>query len=95
MPIMLLSSPIPRGGSETRPVVSGRPETIKVFRGTNRIAASNYFLGEFQIDGFEKGADESRVSIGFNLTAQQRLFLYATDEGGLRRLDVHRVNATK
>ncbi len=95
MPIMLLSSPIPRGGSETRSVVSGRPGTIKVFRGTNRIAASNFFLGEFQVDGFEKGAEESRVNIGFNLTAQQRLFLYATDEKGLKRLAVHRVNGTK
>jgi hypothetical protein len=94
MPVMLLSSPFPRGGSETRTLGSGWPETIKIYRGTSQIAASNHFLGEFQVAGFGKDAEKSSVDVGFTLTAQQQLFLYASGERGNKQYNVRRVDAS-
>lgn len=91
---MLLTSPLPRGASGTRSIGSGWSETVKVYRGTNRVAASNQFLGEFEVSGFASGEEKSRVQIGFNLNAQRELFLYASDERGMKQYNVRLVGAS-
>lgn len=93
LPVMLLSSPLPRGANERRSFASGNPQTIKIYRGTSSIAASNLFLGEFMVAGFDTEEERIRVSIGFNLTEKEQLLLYAIDEHGTKQYEVHRVDS--
>lgn len=93
-PVMLLTSPLPRGASQTRPLGLGWPEMVKIYRGTNQVAASNHFLGEFQVVAVASEEEKSKLEIGFELSAQKDLFVNATDETGGKRYEVRRVGAS-
>ena len=78
-PMLFLDWPPPGWGFEnlTFDLKAGLPE-IKVYRGTNELAASNQFLGRFQITGYAK-KQPLDVMVLFELSEKKQLFMIARD----------------
>ena len=57
---------------------AGLPE-IKVYRGTNDIAAGNHFLGRFQVVGYSNSKQSLDVTLLFELSGKKQLFAIARD----------------
>ena len=54
-----------------------KPPRIKIFRGTNDIAAENYFLGEFEIANYGKIKQPRELWLFFSVDEEKRLFVQA------------------
>ena len=69
---------------------TGTPR-LKIYRGTNEIAASNHFLGEFQIGGYSKTKSPLDGTVFFMLSETKQLFVEAQAENKaslkLKRVD--------
>jgi hypothetical protein len=78
-PMLFLDWPPPGWGFEdlTFDLKAGLPE-IKVYRGTNEIAASNQFLGKFQIAGYSTKPSLD-VMLLFELSEKKQLLMIARD----------------
>jgi hypothetical protein len=72
-----------------------RTETprLKIYRGTNDIAASNHFLGEFQIGNYPKAKTSLDGTIFFMLSEKKKLFMEAHLENN-SSLELKRVDTT-
>jgi len=79
-PMLFLDWPPPGWGflDLTFDLKVGAPE-IKVYRGTNDIAASNHFLGRFQIVGYPKSKPSLDATLLFELSEKKQLFAIARD----------------
>ena len=81
-PIMFLKGRLPEHGYKTPlltvDVKAGHPR-IRVYRGTNEIAAANHFLGEYEISGYSKAKQSLQMMIIFDIETDGRLFLQARD----------------
>jgi hypothetical protein len=53
---------------------------FKIYRGTNEIAVSNHFLGEFQIGGYSKTKTSLTGTVFFMLSQPKQLFVQAKAE---------------
>jgi hypothetical protein len=53
------------------------PARIKIFRGTNDIAAENYFLGEFEIVNYREIKEPRELWLFFSVDEKKRLFVQA------------------
>lgn len=51
---------------------------IKIFRGTNDIAAENYFLGEFEIVNYKKIKEPRELWLSFDVDEKKQLFVRAS-----------------
>ncbi len=81
VPIMYLSGSVPRGGGQTFSLNPG--DTLKVYRGTNQLAAKNHWLGEFNVSDFqEPGPRPANLEIDFEITAERRVLISARADGG-------------
>jgi len=81
VPVMFLRWPSPgwRFKDVTFDLNAGAPK-IGVYRGTNEIAANNFFLGEFQIIGHPKTKKTLDVMISFELSEKRQLFVVVRDK---------------
>ena len=79
-PIIYLSGSLPRGGGTTVSLNPG--ETLKVYRGTNQVAAKNLLIGEFNVTNFP-GTDPRPVNmeVDFELTAESNVLISARVDG--------------
>lgn len=71
---------------------AGTPR-LKIYRGTNEIAGSNHFLGEFQIEGYSKAKSSLDGTAFFMLSETKQLFVKAQAENKAN-LRLKRVDAT-
>lgn len=71
-PVLALCNPVPRGGSVEPIRLSNR--RLRVFRGSDPIAANNVLLGVYEI-----ASAESELQIGFSISRDGRLRLSAKD----------------
>jgi hypothetical protein len=69
------------------------PPEIKVYRGTNAVAADNYFLGKFQITGSSKSQPTLDVILFFQLSGDRQLFLMAREKSHNTHLKLRRIDA--
>ncbi|MDB6025220.1 MAG: hypothetical protein JWM68_1443 [Verrucomicrobiales bacterium] len=60
----------------TTDLKAGTPR-LKIYRGTNELAASNHFLGEFQIEGYRKTKSSLEGMVFFMLSEKRQLFVEA------------------
>lgn len=94
IPAMFLISP---GTGEnyknfTIDLKTGTPR-LKIYRGTNEIAASNHFLGEFQIDGYSKTKPSLDGVVFFTLSEKKQLFMEAHEAEHNTYLKLKRIDA--
>jgi hypothetical protein len=93
-PMLFLNWPPPGWGFQdlTFDLKAGAP-AIKVFRGTNEIAASNHFLGRFQIVGYPKNKQSLDVMFLFELSEKKQLFVIAREQNNRTGLKLRLVDA--
>jgi hypothetical protein len=97
---MFMTGPVPRRGYKT-PLLSvdakGGAPKLKVYRGTNELAAANQFLGEFQIAGYSRTKQSLQLMIIFDLDTKQGLSLQVRDVDSTHNtaLKVKRVETTR
>lgn len=81
-PIMFLKGQLP-GHAYKTPLLSvdvkSGPPRLKVYRGTNELAAANHFLGEFQISGYAKTKQSLQLMVIFDLEPDRQLLLQVRD----------------
>ena len=92
VPMMFLVWPQPGWNFQdlTFDLKTGSPE-IKVYRGTNEVAAQNHFLGTFQISGFSRARPALDVILFFQLSSDRQLFLIARERNHNTHLKLRRV----
>ena len=81
-PIMLLAGRVPFTNSK-KPLLAADPKAgvpkLKVYRGTNELAAANHFLGEFQVSGYSRTRQSLQLMIHFDVDPKHRLLLKVRD----------------
>ena len=91
-PIMFLNSPHEHGGGTAVPLLP--TNLIRVYRGTNLLAAGNHFLGAFRVTDFGTEQFKDFITVDFEFTANHDLLMYArTDARTARLFTLQRVPA--
>jgi hypothetical protein len=92
VPITYLSGILPRSAGQN--IALNVSNCFKVYRGTNRIAAGNHFLGEYLVTDLPASpAGLHEVTLSFRISEKRELYMYARSNGGtsvlytLRRVD--------
>jgi hypothetical protein len=99
-PIMFLKGRLPEHGYKT-PLLTvdakAGPPRLKVYRGTNELAAANHFLGEFQILGYSRAKQSLQLMVIFDLETDRRLFLKVRDVDATHNIALKpkRIESTK
>jgi hypothetical protein len=83
--VIELKRPVPRGGSIGVHLQMRRgapPPSVLVYRGTNRWAEDNEFVGEFRVREWPRSDEASLLArVGFRITEQQSLLMWLRDPG--------------
>ena len=94
-PVMFLSGPLPRAGSEslfTLNRTAGAAPEFKVYRGKQGDAEKNKLLGVFQLIDLPPTQQSIDVQIGFQLSEKRELFVCAHDMVRDKLLKLRRVD---
>jgi hypothetical protein len=87
--VIELKRPVPRGGSigTHLQMREGAPlPSVLVYRGTNRWAEDNVFVGEFRVREWPRPDGKSVVArVGFQITEQHELLMWLRDPGPDRK----------
>jgi hypothetical protein len=83
-PIMFLTGPHQHGGGETVPLL--QTNLLKIYRGTNLVAESNHFLGEFRVTDFGNEHFKDFIDVDFEFTENHDLLMYARVDAQTGRL---------
>lgn len=86
--VIELKQPVPRGGSigvHLQMRKGAPPPAVLVYRGTNRWAGDNVFLGEFRVREWPRSDEDSlHAEVGFRITEQRSLLMWLRDPGPAR-----------
>ena len=97
-PIMVLAGRVPFTNSK-KPLLAFDPNEgmpkLKLYRGTNELAAANHFLGEYQVSGYSRTEQPLQLMIHFDVDSNRQLLLQVREIGATHNtaLKLKRISA--